>query len=270
MEPTKEKLRQNPRRNRCSLLGLLSYLSFTWILPILLKGRNNKLEIDDIYETLSDHSSDVLGDRLEKSWKNEIKNKKRKQKSPSLMRAGLKTFGVSILCRGVLVFIFELAFRVTVPLLLGRIIRDHSTQLDSEESVKTETYMYAGGIILCNFCSVLSNHLLLLSNLTLGMKVRIAACSMIYRKALTLGKNALINTSAGQIVNLISNDVARYEIDIEIEIIFSLLISKLSIFHRFDSVVMFSHYLWVGPIEMVIVTYLMYKEVSQGQPGFNV
>lgn len=201
----KEKLRSNPRTNRCSIFGLFSYLSFTWVLPILLKGRKQKLEIDDLYEPLSDHNSNILGDRLEKSWRNEVQKKKSLDQPPSLMRAGLKTFGPAILSRGLLVLSFELAFRVTVPLLLGRLIKDYT----AHEESKSETYMYAGGIILCNFCSVLSNHLLLLSNLTLGMKVRIAACSMIYRKALRLGRNALIDTSAGQIVNLLSNDVAR-------------------------------------------------------------
>ncbi len=74
----------------------------------------------------------------------------------------------------------------------------------------------------------------------LGMKIRIAVCSMIYRKSLKLSKNALGDTTAGQVVNLISNDVARL-----------------------DMSMMFVHFLWVGPLETVAVTYLMYREVSE-------
>ncbi len=70
------------------------------------------------------------------------------------------------------------------------------------------------------------------------MKIRVALCSLIYRKTLKLSKNALSETTAGQVLNLISNDVARL-----------------------DFCVMFVHYLWIGPLQTVIVTYLMYQEV---------
>lgn len=54
-----ENLKRHPR-NRSSFLGILSYLSFTWVLPILLKGRKNKLEIADLYQPLSDHRYDSM------------------------------------------------------------------------------------------------------------------------------------------------------------------------------------------------------------------
>jgi ABC transporter transmembrane region. len=50
---------------------------------------------------------------------------------------------------------------------------------------------------------------------------------------------ALGETTAGQVVNLMSNDV-----------------------NRFDVAVIFLHYLWIGPIETFVVTYLMWVEVG--------
>lgn len=73
----------------------------------------------------------------------------------------------------------------------------------------------------------------------LGMKMRVAVCSLIYRKALRLSHTALGDTSIGQMVNLLSNDVGR-----------------------FDSVLNNIHYLWLGPLELIVVSYLMYEKVK--------
>lgn len=200
-----DKLRPNPR-NRSSFLGLISYLSFSWVLPLLLEGRKKQLDIDDLYQPLGEHNSDDLGNRMQNAWNREIQSKNGTKTKPSLMKAGLSIFGWPIMLRGTLLLIFELAFRVTVPLMLGQIIKYYA---DPGNNDRSEAYMYAVGIIVCNFFSVLSNHLIMLSNLSLGLEMRIAACSLIYRKALKLGKNALIKTSSGQIVNLLSNDVSR-------------------------------------------------------------
>lgn len=82
-------------------------------------------------------------------------------------------------------------------------------------------------------------HPYMMGILHVGMKLRIACCSLIYRKALRLSKTALGQTTAGQVVNLLSNDV-----------------------NRFDVCVLFAHQLWVGPVETIIITYLMYLQVG--------
>ncbi|KAG5874921.1 hypothetical protein JTB14_023947 [Gonioctena quinquepunctata] len=59
----------------------------------------------------------------------------------------------------------------------------------------------------------------------------------IFNKALKLSKAALGDTSPGKMVNLLSNDVAR-----------------------FDSVLLFSHQLWTGPVSALIVVALLYRD----------
>lgn len=51
--------------------------------------------------------------------------------------------------------------------------------------------------------------------------------------------NSLDQTSAGQILNLISNDVTR-----------------------FDTSLIYIPFLWIGPLETVVVTYFLWQEVS--------
>lgn len=58
-------------------------------------------------------------------------------------------------------------------------------------------------------------------------------------QALRLSRTALGETTVGQVVNLLSNDV-----------------------NRFDVALIFLHYLWIAPVETIIVTYFMYEVVG--------
>lgn len=104
---------------------------------------------------------------------------------------------------------------------------------------KEDAYLYAGGIILCSAVLIIITHPYMLGVLHIGMKMRIACCTLIYRKVLRLSRTALGETTIGQAVNLLSNDV-----------------------NRFDVALVQIHYLWIGPLETFIITYLMYNEVE--------
>lgn len=107
------------------------------------------------------------------------------------------------------------------------------------EERKTEAYQYSAVIVALNVFNVLSTHLFNFYIMQNGMKMRIACCSLIYRKSLKLSKSALVETTVGQMVNLISNDVSR-----------------------FDLCTTFLHQLVMGPIEVVIGMILIYKFVG--------
>lgn len=176
------------------------------MLPILLKGSREDLVLDDLYEPLEEHLADNLGSKLEKAWDEEVKKKRSKNQQPSLMAAGLNVFGKEIAFLGFLMLIFELLFKATAPIFIGGLITHYANPKDSNIS---EAYWYSAGIIACNFSNVISLHPLFLKYVACGMKIRISACSLIYRKSLKLSRTALINTTSGQVVNLLSNDVGR-------------------------------------------------------------
>ncbi|XP_058838490.1 probable multidrug resistance-associated protein lethal(2)03659 [Topomyia yanbarensis] len=215
--------------------NFISYIVFGWVLPIFYKGYKKELGPEDMYQPLKAHKSDKLGNRLCHAWENEVANKRVKGKQPSLMRAMIKVFGWNIAMLGLILLVLELAFKVTQPIFLGALVAYYSKQNGNIN----DAYLYAAAIVLCSAISVLFMHSYMLSQLHLGMKLRVAACSMIYRKSLRLSKTALGDTTAGQVVNLLSNDVGRL-----------------------DLAVLFVHYLWIGPLETIIVTYLMYREIG--------
>jgi ATP-binding cassette, subfamily C (CFTR/MRP), member 4 len=100
----------------------------------------------------------------------------------------------------------------------------------------------AGSIVFLNGCSAIFINQFVLAGFQNGMKVRVAVCSLIYRKALKLSRTALGDTAPGKVVNLLSNDVSR-----------------------FDMVSIFLHSMWSAPLLTIIVAYLLWREA--GIPG---
>lgn len=120
---------------------------------------------------------------------------------------------------------------------LGRLILYYTP--NQAEISERDAYIYAAGVVICSLLNVFLIHPYMMGVLHMGMKLRVACCSLIYRKSLKLSKTALRETTVGQVVNLLSNDV-----------------------NRFDVAVIFAHFLWVGPLETILVTYFMYQQVG--------
>lgn len=107
------------------------------------------------------------------------------------------------------------------------------------EENKYQAYKFSGLLIFLNVFNVLLEHQLNLKMTQVGMKIRVACCALIYRKSLRLSRSALAETTIGQMVNLISNDVSR-----------------------FDSGTIYIHHLVMGPVEMLVGIALIYTFVG--------
>ncbi|KAL9890469.1 probable multidrug resistance-associated protein lethal(2)03659 [Glossina fuscipes] len=224
-------LPQNPYERS----NIFARLCFFYTLPTFFKGRKKTLDTKDLYRALKEHKAETLGNKLCQSWEKELKLTENSKREPNLLRATMRVFGWRFALLGLVLFILELGFRTLQPLFLLGLIAYYTS---GEENIQ-RAYVYAAGVILCSALNVIIMHPYMLGTMHIGMKIRVAMCSMIYRKALRLSKTALGNTTAGQIVNLISNDVGRL-----------------------DLAMLFIHYLWVGPLETLLITYLMYREIK--------
>ncbi|XP_017083873.2 probable multidrug resistance-associated protein lethal(2)03659 [Drosophila eugracilis] len=222
-----DELPENPRERSNPLSSLL----FCFAMPVLFKGRKKTLEQKDLYRALKEHKSDSLGDQLCKAWDEQLT----KNETPHLGRALIKVFGFRLFLTGMCLFAQEFLTKVTQPICLFGVM----AYFAGNDPDFTKAQLYAAGLIAGSVFSVLIGHPYMLGLLHLGMKMRVALSSLIYRKALRLSRTALGDTTVGQVVNLLSNDVGR-----------------------FDTVLINVHYLWIAPLELIAVTYLMFLEIG--------
>ncbi|KAG5343188.1 L259 protein, partial [Acromyrmex charruanus] len=236
---------KNPRAGA----NIFSILTFSWILRIFWVGYRRDLEVTDLYTPLKEHTSGILGVKIAKAWEEECEayqrrleqvaksGSQKKVKEPSLMRVLIRCFGLTTLLYGLFMAVMEILLRVMQPLLVGQMLLYFNTMgVD-----KSYAYGCAVGVILCSALNVFVIHPYMMGILHMGMKVRVACCSLIYRKTLKMTRTALGETTIGQAVNLLSNDV-----------------------NRFDVSIIFLHYLWLGPLETIIITYVMYHVLDVG------
>ncbi|XP_076254946.1 putative multidrug resistance-associated protein lethal(2)03659 isoform X2 [Rhynchophorus ferrugineus] len=185
-----------------------------------------------MYPNLKQHDSTYLGDKIERVWKNEIDEKQ----IFSLWRILFKCFGSEFGLLGFSYMIAELFVRLAQPLALSQLLKYYEP--DSPMS-KGEAYMYSSFLVLASTITMLFQHNFMFYQYNLGVKIRVATTALVYRKALRLSKSSLAQTNIGQMVNLISNDVGRFETAIK-QI----------------------HSIWLAPVELLIIMALLYLYVG--------
>ncbi|KAL5005221.1 hypothetical protein ScPMuIL_018677 [Solemya velum] len=230
---------KHQKRNPISQANPVSKLFFWWLNPLFTVGYKRRLESEDLYNVVKEDDSEELGNKLEKEWDKELSKQKHGGK-PSLVKALLRMFGLQYLFYGIILF-FEEGTKVCQPLLLGRLIRYFTP---NSTVSRTDAYLYAMGVSLCAVLLAVAHHPYFFGVQRIGMRMRIACCSLLYRKALRLSNTALGQTTTGQIVNLMSNDV-----------------------NRFDQAGIFIHFLWVGPLQAIAVIWILWAELGPSTLG---
>ncbi|XP_074031101.1 probable multidrug resistance-associated protein lethal(2)03659 isoform X1 [Leptinotarsa decemlineata] len=220
------------KKNPYDRANFISKLFFLFLLPYFVKGYKRELTEDDMYSHRHKHDSGKLGERLEAAWQYQVKHKK----NPSFIKALCSVFLSEIFMLWIIAFAAEI-IRLSQPLLISKLL----TLYDENQVAENQKYLYiySGLIVLSLFITVFLTHAFFHHIMQVGMKLRIACCSLVYRKALRLNKSALAETTIGQMVNLLSNDVGR-----------------------FDQATHFMHHLIMGPVEILVVMILCYFNVG--------
>ncbi|XP_059759348.1 ATP-binding cassette sub-family C member 4 isoform X4 [Balaenoptera ricei] len=234
MLPVYPEVKPNPLQDA----NLCSRVLFWWLNPLFKIGHKRRLEEDDMYSVLPEDHSKHLGEELQGYWDQEVLRAEKATREPSLTKAIIKCYWKSYLVLGIFTLIEE-STRVVQPIILGKIIGYFENYNPTDSAALYEAYGYAGVLSACTLVLAILHHLYFYHVQCAGMRLRVAMCHMIYRKALRLSNLAMGKTTTGQIVNLLSNDV-----------------------NRFDQVTIFLHFLWAGPLQAIIVTILLWMEIG--------
>ncbi|KAL7370299.1 hypothetical protein ABVT39_025137 [Epinephelus coioides] len=232
-KPTKD-----TKTNPAATASLLSKIFFWWLNPLFRTGYKRRLEEDDMYEVLTEDRSENLGDDLQRYWDHEVQKATKELRKPGLTKSIIRCYWKPYALLGIFTLIEEI-IKVIQPVFLGKMIQYFENYDPENMTALYETLGYAAGLSICTIGLALLHHLYFYHVQRAGMKIRVAMCHMIYNKALRLSSSAMGKTTTGQIVNLLSNDVMK-----------------------FDEVTIFLHFLWVGPLQAAVVVGLLWSEIG--------
>ncbi|XP_063373553.1 ATP-binding cassette subfamily C member 4-like [Cydia amplana] len=216
--------------------NILSKIFLTWSFDLFRKGYKQGITVEQLWQARHKDNSGRLGDQLEQAWQKELEHADRNGSKPSLTKAIVRTFWFEYMLCGLIAGLLFIVLWPLIPYTLALFINYFSGEATPEAYRNAHIYNF-----LMNVCSVITalmlNHLQL-SQGAVGMRIRIACCSLLYRKILKLDRSGLSKTEPGQVINLMSNDVMR-----------------------FDMVTLFLHYLWVMPVVVPVVSYLVWQHL---------
>ncbi|XP_040192032.1 multidrug resistance-associated protein 4 [Rana temporaria] len=214
-----------------------SKLFFCWLNSLFLIGHKRKLEEDDLYNVLPEDTSERLGEELQWFWDEELQKAQKEGRAPRLTKAIIQCHWKAYSVLGFFTLIEE-SVKVIQPIFLGNVVSYFEMDNPSDAALAS-AYINAAALSVCTLLLAVFHHIYFYHVLRAGMKLRVAMCHMIYRKALRLSNTAMGKTTTGQIVNLLSNDV-----------------------NKFDQVTIFLHFLWAGPLQAIAVTVLLWLEIG--------
>ncbi|XP_018402741.1 PREDICTED: multidrug resistance-associated protein 4-like [Cyphomyrmex costatus] len=230
MDAAKKVNNPNPRVSA----NPISKFFFWWLARIIWYGKDHDLEMTNVYNIMPADNSEFLGNKLEENWKNEVHAAKEDSRKPKFFTALKKTFIWSFFYYGGWILMLTVVVRTMQIYILGLFIWHFDPRAASTQE---EAYLYASGMIILTIMVVMITHHSNLGLMEIGMRVRIASSSLIYRKILRLSSSTI--TSPGQIVNLLSNDMSKFE-------------------QLFTTL----HYIWILPIQGSIIAFLIWQSVG--------
>ncbi|KAK9461507.1 P-loop containing nucleoside triphosphate hydrolase protein [Lipomyces oligophaga] len=211
--------------------NIFSRLTFEWMTPMMKLGYETYLTDEDLPGLAKGDKTNDCRVQFEKYWNNSKVSPK-----PSMVRSLMRAFGTTYLAgMGFKILTDILAF--SQPQLLRRLILFINSYTDSDfPEPFTAGVIIAVSMFLVSLLQTAFQHQHFQRTMTVGMQVKSALVSSIYRKAVVLSGEAKSEKSTGDIVNLMSVDAQRLQ-----------------------DITQNGMVLWSGPFQIIICLYSLYS-----------
>ncbi|KAK3266351.1 hypothetical protein CYMTET_25021 [Cymbomonas tetramitiformis] len=217
--------------------SFMQRITFNWVWPLLHKGnRTEVLEQADVSNILGEmDQAEKLCSSFENVW---TENCSKGANKVSLFRLIFQLHFDTALKHAVLGLVVTVA-HFAGPLLLREFIAELE-RLEDDSSRSAErawilaAFLGANGLFL-----TVNHHQFFFTGMQFGYRVRTQMMAAIHSKVLRLNSKAISTITTGQMVNLVSNDV-----------------------RKFDDALNFWVFLFDGPLELFLVVALLWTEIG--------
>ncbi|KAL5474531.1 hypothetical protein EMCRGX_G026489 [Ephydatia muelleri] len=218
--------------------NLFCRLFFLWVEPLLWTGCKRKLMQSDLDVKVEELDSTKLLNTFNWYWNKELERKKR-GKPARLGLAIVMCVWWRLIVQGALTFC-EIGVQVLQSVVTGLLsqyfVEEYASSTDTRNA-----YIYAACLVATALVITVLHSIALFIGQKIGLIVRATITAAIHQKIMTLNQATVGLVSAGHVVNLASNDA-----------------------QRFDQAFIFVHQLWLGPLLLVVFTYLLYAKCNVG------
>ncbi|TPX56689.1 hypothetical protein PhCBS80983_g04349 [Powellomyces hirtus] len=187
--------------------NLVSYLTLSWITPVLGRGRKRALQTEDLPDFAPENSAHDASNVLAPFWKQYYDSTQSANVPPprfglALCRIFLWQFAICFILHAI-----NVACAIIMPVLINQVVKavdptaDHSTLLI--QNIYGWAFLYGGLSILATFATYTRGAVDL--DMQIGLKAVIIGA--VYRKSLRLSPRARLAFDAGKINSFVNVDV---------------------------------------------------------------
>ena len=205
-EPNLFTFPQRPLPNPEEHCNPLSYITYSWLSPLIAVGATRPLSDNDLFEVRTDYAAKVAAKRFEEEWAKEVRRAEAAgdRSSASLYAPFKAIYGRNYALAFLSKAVGDL-LSFAQPMLLQLLL----------SSLGSQSLLYcmvvAFSLFVSGTLSTVTCNLYWRVTMVIGVQARNCLITAVYAKSLRLSPKARSERSTGQIVNLMSTDASKID-----------------------------------------------------------